>query len=196
MALGVVGASFVVFVVTLTASNPPARAVHTAAAVMPQQGSVAVASNSAPSGSSVATELAQPAAPQPVPVNDGCDLPGAIPNCKEELAKLAAARAAHPELYNHVELKYANPSKSSWGSWGSYTDDFSNNLKAAEASANVRRLAAQNNLDAARNNLAIASDKLSNDLADINRQYEVKRQSLDYDITIHQQEYQRRRRGY
>src|ERR1700682_1180245 len=29
-------------------------------------------------------------------ISDGCDLAGAIPNCKEEVARLAAVEAAHP----------------------------------------------------------------------------------------------------
>jgi hypothetical protein len=133
----------------------------------------------------------------PVIIDDGCNLAGAVPNCKEEAARLAAERAAHPELFDHLELKNSKRAKAFSG--GGILSDLQNDLKAAEASANVRALAAQRDLDSARfasqeasNRLAAAGENLDR----AGKKYQMDSDSISYDIRIQEREWERKRRGY
>jgi hypothetical protein len=120
-----------------------------------------------------------------------------MPNCREEVAKLAAARSEHPELFNHLELKDSKRSKTFSGS--ELFHDLQNSLKAAEASANVRALAAQRDLDSARLDSEVASSRIAaagENLDRAGRRFQAESDSLSYDLRIRQREWERKQRGY
>jgi hypothetical protein len=179
MALGVVGGSISTFCIAMAMTASTARG--TPEISKPAQQAALVA----------------PQQKNPPIADDGCNLAGAMPNCKEEAAKLAAERAAHPELFDHLDLKYSKRSQASSGD--GFLNDLQNNLKAAEASANVRALAAQRDLDSAR----FASEEASNRLAAAGenldragKKYQMDSDSISYDMRIQQREWERKRRGY
>jgi hypothetical protein len=171
MALGVVAGSFATFCIAAVTDNSR--------------------------GTSAISKTAQQATLNPPIADDGCNLAGAMPNCKEEAAKLAAERAAHPELFDHLDLEYSKRSQVSPGS--GFLNDLQNNLKAAEASANVRALAAQRDLDSARFASEAASNRLAATSENIDRaskKYQMDSDSISYDMRIQQREWERKRRGY
>jgi hypothetical protein len=177
MALGIVAGSFSTFCIAAVTDN---SARDTSGVSKPAQQATLIP----PDG-------------KPAIVDDGCNLAGAVPNCKEEAAKLAVERVAHPELFNHLELKYSKRLKASSG--GGFLNDLQNDLKATEASANVRALAARRDLDSAR----FASEEASNRLAEAgenldhaSKKYQMDSDSISYDVRIQQREWERKRRGY
>jgi hypothetical protein len=82
--------------------------------------------------------------PKPV-IDDGCNLAGAIANCKQEVARIAAELAAHP-----LPPRPVTQSARSSSSGSNWLQEMENGIKAAEASANVKRLDAERELDKAR----------------------------------------------
>jgi hypothetical protein len=177
MALGVVGGSFSTFCIAMAMTVSTARGEPEIS--KPEQQATLVA-------------------PQQSPIaDDGCHLAGATPNCKEEVAKWAAERAAHPELFDHLDLKYSKPAQVSFGD--GFFNGLQNNRKAAEASANMRALAAQRDLDSARFASEEASNRLvaaGENLDRAGKKYQMDSDSISYDMRIQQREWERKRRGY
>ena len=148
-------------------------------------------------GAKTASASAQQAPASPA-VNDGCHLAGALPNCKEEVAKIAAARAANPTLFNHADPP---PIKQTVGSNSArtYVDDWMNELKAKEASANVKALAAKREYDAAKFRSEVANNRIESSMRDrdaASQRYKLERDSRVYDMRIRERERERQRRGY
>jgi hypothetical protein len=132
------------------------------------------------------------------PVDDGCQLAGALPNCKEEVAKIAAAKAANPSLFSRSG---PSPTKQTNGSNSApnYVDDVMNKLKASEASANVKALAAQREYDAAKFRSETANNRFESAVKNYDtasQRYKLESDSRIYDLRIQERERERQRRGY
>jgi hypothetical protein len=124
--------------------------------------------------------------------------PTVVPNCKEEVAKTAAAKAANPTLFNHSgppPTKQTNGSSSA----RNYVDDMMNKMKASEASANVKALAAQREYDAAKFRSETANNRFESAVRNydaVSQRYKLEHDSRTYDLRIHERERERQRRGY
>lgn len=131
------------------------------------------------------------------PVDDGCQLAGALPNCKEEVAKIAAAKAANAASINHSgppPTKQTNGSNSA----RDYVNDTMNKLKASEASANVKALAAQREYDAAKFRSETANNRFESAVRNYDaasQRYKLEHDSRTYDLRD-ERERERQRRGY
>ena len=127
-------------------------------------------------------------------VDDGCQLAGAVANCKEEVAKIAAAKATNP-TFNQSDpapTKQANGSNSA----RNYVDDMKNKMKAEEASANVKALAAQREYEAAKFRLNNSLEAGVSNYDAASQRYKLEHDSLTYDLRIRERERERQSRGY
>ena len=106
------------------------------------------------------------AAPKSIsPPDDGCGLAGAIPNCKEQVAKMVATQAALPPL--PPEPPAGSDRTAAWiREVLQDAQKVENETKAAEASGNVRALAAKRELDRAEAEDAAAHQSLRNSMDD------------------------------
>jgi hypothetical protein len=176
MALMVVATCSAIFL-TAVALESPARA--------PTQGAKAVAG-------STQQVLASPT------IDDGCQLAGALPNCKEEVAKMAAAKASNPASSNHSSPPSTRQTNGT-SSARETVDDIMNEMKAMEASANVKALAAQREYEAAKFRSETANKRFESAVKNYDaaaQRYQLERDSLTYDMRIQERERERKRRGY
>jgi hypothetical protein len=131
-------------------------------------------------------------------LDDGCQLAGALPNCEEEVAKITAAKATNPTSFNHPG---PSPAKQTYRSSGvrNSVDDVMNKMKADEASANVKALAAQREYEAAKFRSEVANNRFESAVKKLDedaRKYKLESDSLAYDLRIREREFERKRRGY
>jgi hypothetical protein len=154
-------------------------------------------SGGAASGAKAVSAPAQQAIAVPT-VDNGCHLAGALPNCEEEVAKLVAANAAraatpdHPAPVQSRQSNRSNPGRD-------YASEKMNEIKALEASANVKALAARRELDAAQYRLENANSRFDRSVSDLNavaQRHKLESDSLSYDLRIQEREWERKRRGY
>ena len=92
-------------------------------------------------------------APAP-PIMDGCDLLDAMPNCKEEMAKLAAWYVAHPRPPDAPAARARDRGvEAILSAVKTAVQDEENERKAAEASAGVKRQELRRELDRTQHDL-------------------------------------------
>jgi hypothetical protein len=80
-----------------------------------------------------------------------------------------------------------------------YVDDVMNKLKASEASANVKALAAQREYDAAKFRSETANNRFESAVKNYDtasQRYKLESDSRIYDLRIQERERERQRRGY
>ena len=131
-------------------------------------------------------------------VDNGCHLAGALPNCEEEVAKLMAANAATaPALSNIVPLPSSLSVRSNPGR--DFVTEKMDEIRAKQASANVRALAFQREYDAAVFRAENANTRLERSVSDYNavaQRQRLESESIAYDRRIRERERERRRRGF
>ncbi len=97
-------------------------------------------------------------------ISDGCDIAGAILNCKEEMARLAAEEAAHPLPPRPVTTTQRDrPNRYISEVWSSMRAD-ENSRKAAEARAGVAALERQRRIDELDSDVARTQAALQNSI--------------------------------
>ena len=114
------------------------------------------------------------------------------------MAKIAAAKAANPALLNHSGSPPAKQTNGS-NSARTYVDDMMNKMKASEASANVKALAAQREYDAAKFRSETANNRFESAVSNYDaaaQRYKLEHDSRTYDLRIRERERERQRRGY
>jgi hypothetical protein len=129
--------------------------------------------------------------PKPI-MNDGCNFAGAIPDCKEEVARLVAKQAALPP--RPITPSARSSSSNRVMEW---LQEEENRIKAAEASANVKRLDAERELDKAQfdENVARANlDKVDRESESRLRQTQQEVDRTGYNLRVEERNLERLQR--
>jgi hypothetical protein len=105
-------------------------------------------------------------APRNVIIDDGCDgVANPIPNCHEEVKRIAAAQAALPPL-----PPTSDQPRRSYGGGTDLIQQWQNDIKAAEATANRRALEAQRELERASFDSDYARQNVRNSIQNLDDQ--------------------------
>jgi hypothetical protein len=158
--------------------------------------SVCVGAFSGHPSESISTKPISVAA-KPMPIDDGCNIAGAIPNCHEEVKRMVAAEASLPPR---------PPEPSSAGKVSRLLEQFrsdvekeENRIKAAEAAANQKALALEREAEESRVDMEYRQRQLEairREGEEKMRQSQAAVDSANYDVRIAQRKLEAARRGY